>query len=92
MKSREAKIRVSYDDHADVLYLSSGKAVPTKSIEEEDGLVLRWDMETHRPVAATVMDFKYYWEPKSTQLVKRLASFFDITIEEARKAIKPTTT
>lgn len=81
------KLDVSYDDSADVLYITSGKIVPTKNMEDEEGLVLRYDIKTHRPVGATIVDFKGYWL-KRKDLAQRLAEFFGVSATVAQKTIK----
>ena len=83
-------IKASYDDIADVMYLTSARIVHTKNKEDEAGLVLRYDLKTHKPVGVTIIDFKEYWMPKQEHLVERLSRFFDISVEDASKAIRST--
>lgn len=80
-------IKASYDDVADVMYLTSARIVHTKNNEDEAGLVLRYDLKTHQPVGATIIDYKEYWIPKQKHLVERLSKFFGISIEDANKVI-----
>ena len=81
-------IDIAYDDLTDVLYLTSGNIVYTKNSEDEAGLVLRYDLSTKEPVGATIIDFKEYWIPQSQRLIEKLASFFHISINDARKVIR----
>ena len=82
------RIEASYDDQADVLYITSGKITRTKNTEEEAGLVLRYDLKTRKPVGATIVDFKGYWLPKSGHLIERLSQFFGISATDARRVIR----
>lgn len=86
MKNK-AHIRMSYDDVADVMYLASAPIVHTKNTEEEAGLVLRFDLKTHKPIGVTIIDYKEYWLPKQEYLVKRLSNFFNISTEDANSII-----
>jgi len=83
-------IKGAYDDFADVLYLTSGIIARTKNMEEEAGLVLRYDAKTLKPVGATIVDYKEYWLPKRQHLVHRLSRFFGISFEDANKVISAT--
>lgn len=78
---------MSYDDIADVMYLTSARIVRTKNTEEEAGLVLRYDLKSHKPVGVTIIDYKEYWIPKQKHLVERLSSFFGISVEDANRVI-----
>lgn len=83
-----AQIKVSYDDIGDVLYITLGKFARIENEEDEDGLYLRYDSDTHAPAGATVIDYKEYWTPKHRHLVRRLAKFFDLPIQQTEKAIQ----
>lgn len=84
---RTGGINASYDEMADVLYLTAGKISMTKNSEDEAGLVLRYDLVTMQPIGATIIDFKLYWGPQSQHLIERLSDFFHISITDARKVI-----
>jgi len=86
--NKAPQIKVSYDDIADVLYLTSARIVHTKNREDEAGLVLRYDLETHKPVGVTIVDYKEYWIPRKQHLVERLSTFFGITKEDATRVIR----
>ncbi|MBX9606404.1 MAG: hypothetical protein K2Y51_09270 [Gammaproteobacteria bacterium] len=81
------QIDASYDEIADVLYLTSGPVHSTKNREDEAGLVLRYDAKSLEPVGATIIDFKEYWFSRREHLKHRLASFFHISEDEARKVL-----
>ncbi len=82
------RLKLSYDDIADVLYVSATSAETTKNMEEIAGLVLRYDLKTHDPVGATILDYKEYWLPRRRDLASRLADFFRISANEADSALE----
>lgn len=49
---------ISYDEAADVLYISLGSAKPAVAVETSDGDLMRVDPETDELVGITVLDFK----------------------------------
>ena len=49
---------ISYDEEADVLYISLGSAQPAIALETGDGDLMRVDPETDELVGITVLDFK----------------------------------
>ena len=81
-------IDASYDDVADVLYLSSRSCLKTKNEEKDAGLILRYDEKNHAPVGATIVDYKEYWKPKKKRLTARIAEFFGITKNQAEKVLR----
>lgn len=80
---------MSYDDIADVMHLTWTPIVQTKNTEDEAGLLLRYDFKTHKFVGVTIMDYKEYWFSKRTHLVRRLSSYFNISLEDADSIIQP---
>ena len=84
----KSSVRSSYDEIGDVLYVSlpAIKIRRTKTNEVEEGLVLRYDLETNNPVGVTVIDYKEAWLPEMrTHLVDRLSHFFGISQASARR-------
>jgi hypothetical protein len=81
-------INASYDEIADVLYLTSGKISLTENSEDEPGLVLRYDAKTQMPVGATIIDFKEYWIPQRQHLIEALSNFFHISTGEVSRVIR----
>jgi uncharacterized protein YuzE len=78
----------SYDSFADVLYVRvKDAAAKTRNMEESAGLVLRRDLETNRPVGATIIDYKSYWASHERHLIKHLAGFFEISAADVRNLI-----
>ena len=51
------KISISYDERADVLYLSVGKPKKAISREIQDGVLIRVDPKTEKVVGLTIIDF-----------------------------------
>jgi hypothetical protein len=84
----KVSLDISYDDLTDVLYVSASCPRATKNMEEVAGLVLRYDPQTHDPVAATVMDFHEYWCPRRRELAAHLADFFRISTNEAKRVLE----
>lgn len=82
-----ARMKVDYDDIGDVLYITASKITQTKNDEDEAGLVLRYDLATKRPVGATVIDFKEYWQPRRKHLAERIAGFFGVSVKQAEEVI-----
>jgi hypothetical protein len=82
------RLKTSYDNLADVLYVSACRSDTTKNMEEVAGLVLRYDLKTHDPVGATILDYREYWLPRRRDLASRLADFFNISTNEAHRALE----
>lgn len=66
----EKKISITYDQEADVVYLSFGKPVPAVSEEIQEGVFARYDPETQELVGLTVTNFskKFGIEPKELSI------------------------
>jgi hypothetical protein len=84
----EHRLEYSYDDVGDVLYVSIRIPPRTKNEETEPGLVLRYDLETHEPVAATIIDYKEYWWSRRDVLASELAKFFGIPQPETARMLE----
>lgn len=83
-----AQLSTSYDDIADVLYVHVCRPMPrTKNEEVEAGLVLRYDVDSHDPVGATIVDFKSHWMEQRRHLETELSRFFHITGAEASSVL-----
>ncbi|RFC35344.1 MAG: hypothetical protein DID92_2727744196 [Candidatus Nitrotoga sp. SPKER] len=80
-------IKMSYDDLTDVMHLSYAHGIPTKSLEDEAGLVLRYDYKTHKFVGVTIFDYKNYWYSRHRHLVRRLSNYFNISPDEVESII-----
>lgn len=84
-------IGASYDRAADVLYLYLNDDAYTRNMEEEAGLILRYDENTDAPMAVTVVDYKEYWLSKQDRLAIRLADFFGVRVVEAKRVLRKAT-
>ncbi len=50
-------LRVNYDRSSDVAYFSFGEPREGISVETNQGIVIRLDPETEKPIGVTVIDF-----------------------------------
>lgn len=50
-------VRVSYDPTTDVAYFSFGEPKEGISVETRDGIIMRFDPDTDKPIGVTVIDF-----------------------------------
>ena len=87
-KDQGQLFRADYDESGDVLYIIKGDARRARNIEEEAGLILRFDRETRDPVGVTIIDFKHYWLPRRKHLLQRLANWFNVSRDEADRILK----
>ena len=56
-----AKLSVLYDQGSDVLYLSMGDPKPALTTEDQDGVLVRTDPESGKPIAVTVVDYEHHF-------------------------------
>ena len=91
MLKTKKHIKTSYDDIADVMHLTSASIVHTKNTEDEAGLVLSYDLKTHKLIGITISDYKEYWLPKRKHLVRRISNYFNVSVEDADLIIHPST-
>jgi hypothetical protein len=82
------RIDVEYDEIGDVLYILIADPHDTKNIEEHAGLVLRYDVKTHAPVGATIIDYKEYWQSRHGQLVGYLSDFLHLPTQETERVLE----
>lgn len=57
MAKNSDRLIFSYDQEADVLYVSIGNPKPGISEETKDGIVLRYDVDTNKLIGFTIVDF-----------------------------------
>jgi uncharacterized protein YuzE len=55
---RVGQFKLSYDQDADVLYISIGSPRPAHIYEEEWGLLIRKDPKTGETVGVTILDYE----------------------------------
>ena len=71
------KLNINFDIENDVLYLSFGEPRPSFSEEFDDGVFVRYDMDTEELTGITIIDFT-----KRTDQLKGLNLPGDITLDE----------
>jgi uncharacterized protein DUF2283 len=80
-------LSASYDPTGDVLYVLVGNADNVRNIEDQEGLVLRYDAKTNAPVGVTVIDYKEFWSMNRRNLTSKLSEFLHIERKETERAI-----
>lgn len=80
-------LQVSYDRHADVLYITVKRA-PADSREDLPGLLWRYSLKDGDLVGLTIMDYASYWQPRLDELIKQLADRFQMSSSSAREVLK----
>ena len=79
------EFKVTYDQRADVLYISKRSEVSTKGIEDRYGLV--WRYKDGELISATIVDFLDYWHDKHELLARELSKKFDIPQNQAETVL-----
>jgi uncharacterized protein YuzE len=83
------EFKVSYDQRADVLYVTTESNGPSLATEGDDGIVWRHLTSDGRLVGMTVLDFESYWKNHLTQLTDQLATRFHVPQHLAKTALLP---
>ena len=83
------EFKVSYDQRADVLYVTTESNGPSLATEGDDGIVWRHLTSDGRLVGMTVLDFESYWKNHLTQLTDQLATKFHVPQHLAKTALLP---
>ena len=81
------EFKVSYDQRADVLYVTTESNGPSLATEGDDGIVWRHLTSDGRLVGMTVLDFESYWKHHITQLTDQLATRFHVPQHLAKTAL-----
>jgi uncharacterized protein YuzE len=81
------EFKVTYDQRADVLYVTTGSNGPSLATEGDDGIVWRHLSADGRLVGMTIMDFESYWKQHLTQLTDQLANKFHVPKDQAQTAL-----
>lgn len=81
-------LSVSYDDKADVLYVTAEPPVAASSDEGAPGILWRHAIDNGRVVGVTVLDFSFYWRPRIEELVNDLSRGLALTKSEARRLLE----
>jgi uncharacterized protein YuzE len=58
MAKKLGNLSISYDRTADVLYVSLGEPTPAVTVEDRDGVLIRKDRKSGKPIAVTVLDYE----------------------------------
>jgi hypothetical protein len=78
-------IELDYDQLGDCLYLSFGSPRPGVGMDMEDGMIVRYDLESLDPIGITIPFFRDYYVPRHPQCKGLLATKTD----ERRKLRAP---
>jgi uncharacterized protein YuzE len=81
--SRINSFNVTYDRDGDVLYVSKRKAPASRGVEDQYGIVWRYDSDGEL-IGATIVDFYRRWFKEKDDLAVRLSREFHITPPQAR--------
>ncbi len=84
--SKILSFNVTYDSGADVLYITKRRDVAVRGVEDENGIVWRFD-QLGEVLSATIMDFKESWEAKQPELASELSRGFHIPALQAETVI-----
>lgn len=76
------KITFNYDNEADVLYASLGKPKPAKSIDKENGIILRVDPNSGEYIGFTIIN---YMARKSSGKLKKVPHFHNLELPHYNK-------
>jgi len=80
---------VGYDDFADVLYVYTEPHLPYRAVEDSDGITWRYRVDSGEPLGVTVEEFREYWSAHRPRLARKVANFFNLTVGEAERILKP---
>jgi len=85
--SPDAIVRASYDESADVLYLSVTGPVAALTEEGDDGLLRRFSIADDKPVGITVPSFRRAWGEHLTLLAQHVAEFLQLSVDITEKKL-----
>jgi hypothetical protein len=77
---------VGYDDAADVLYLFTEPHIPYRAVEDDEGIIWRYRVDSGEALGVTIEEFKAFWANQK-RLAGRVANFFQLTQTEAEKIL-----
>jgi uncharacterized protein YuzE len=77
----------SYDDIADVLYVTVGESRPLRYEEDEQGFVWRID-NAGRAYGVTIFDYCHRWANQSHDLARRLSAILHVDATRLSRAIQ----
>lgn len=78
---RNRHVDISYDQIADVMYVTVGNDTPNRYEEDDQGLV--WRLNRHGKVfGVTIFDFDEVWRRPNASLTKEIARRLDVKFDE----------
>jgi len=81
------EFHVAYDEHADVLYITTRRDRSARGIEDSLGVVWRYDGEGEL-IGATIVDFVDYWHDKHALLAREISKRFHIPQKQAETVLE----
>lgn len=80
-------LKLSYDEHADVLYICMGDPVPAETDEDDRGLLLRTALSDGHPCGVTVMDYQRRWHARMDELADAVAAHLQLPVGAVQQAL-----
>jgi uncharacterized protein YuzE len=77
---------VTYDEDADVLYITKCHDAAARGVEDENGIVWRYD-RAGEVLSATIMDFRELWRARYEELAEELSRGLHIPTPQARTVL-----
>ena len=68
MIHKNNKLKIFYDEEADVLYVTKGKPENTDYVEYTDDVILRFEPGTKKLVGFTIIDFSRHFAKKEPDI------------------------
>lgn len=81
------EFKALYDREADVLYISTHDAPAARGVEDDRGIVWRYDSRGHL-IGATIMDYHDHWDRQRSNLTEALAAKFAIPQGTAERVLE----
>jgi hypothetical protein len=83
----KSEIRSAYDRNADVLYISKNAPEPAVSEEGDDGLLLRFSLQSDQPCGVTVPSYHGLWSDHSNELAGKVSTFLNVPFADVEEAL-----
>lgn len=80
-------LEVSYDRHADVLYLAVGEPVPAFVDEDDDGLLVRVAQSDGHPCGVTVLRASRWLHSSGARLASLVGEHLHLPVKEVAEAL-----
>jgi len=82
------EFRISYDRHADVLYVTTSRNGPAHAKEDDNGIIWRYLDTDDTLIGVTIMDFSEYWKPRISELAKQVSLHFHVPRTQAAAVLE----